>query len=488
MKILKSLLAIALLLTANFISAKTTQVYLSYNTFYNPDKGPYVETYLSVNAGSIHFTENEEGLLQGKLEVIILFKQNDTIVNFKKYNLMSPVIENKSKTNFSFIDQQRFALPNGRYLLELKVKDLNAEENPIYGKDSIFVSYNRERIDFSGIEFLESYKPTIEDNTLSKSGFDLVPYAFTYFPDNVSKIAYYSELYNTDKTLGKDKKFLLKSYIESFETKQIMNGFVKQKVIESAPVVPFLNEFSLEELPSGNYNLVMEAINQENEVIAKNYVFFQRSNPGLDKKLITFSETDISNTFVSKITNKDSLMEYIAMLRPISTQREKYTAEDLIQNGTDSTLKHYFYHFWKSRDPYTPGKNWQRYKKRVMISNDKYSSLNKKGYETDRGITFIKYGEPNTIVESPYGPATTPYEIWHYYALNSKYSNAKFIFYNPNLATNDYDMIHSNVPGEVSNPQWQYLLFKVPPGVDEQPIEDKFLWGERTFENYKDPK
>ena len=97
---------------------------------------------------------------------------------------------------------------------------------------------------------------------------------------------------------------------------------------------------------------------------------------------------------------------------------------------------------------------------------------------------------PNTIMESPYGPATAPYEIWHYYALGSKQSNAKFVFYNPDMLADNYELIHSNVRGELYNPNWQRLLFdrsRINYDVDGKEWKDQNVWGERTWQNYKEP-
>ena len=47
-----------------------------------------------------------------------------------------------------------------------------------------------------------------------------------------------------------------------------------------------------------------------------------------------------------------------------------------------------------------------------------------------------------------------PYEIWHYYKLNTQ-SNKKFVFVNADFATNEYRLEYSNVYGEVSNAEWR---------------------------------
>ncbi|MEZ5195370.1 MAG: GWxTD domain-containing protein [Bacteroidales bacterium] len=74
-------------------------------------------------------------------------------------------------------------------------------------------------------------------------------------------------------------------------------------------------------------------------------------------------------------------------------------------------------------------KAWETYLEKVNLVNLAYSTQIQKGYDTDRGRTYLKYGEPNAISESYNEPATYPYEIWHYYDLGNGQRNKKFVFY-----------------------------------------------------------
>ena len=37
-------------------------------------------------------------------------------------------------------------------------------------------------------------------------------------------------------------------------------------------------------------------------------------------------------------------------------------------------------------------------------------------------------------------------------------TNRKFVFYNTEIATNDFRLLHSDARGEVNEPQWQLIL------------------------------
>jgi hypothetical protein len=70
---------------------------------------------------------------------------------------------------------------------------------------------------------------------------------------------------------------------------------------------------------------------------------------------------------------------------------------------------------------------------------------------------YLKYGPPNQIVDRPSEPSAYPYQIWHYYKA-ANFSNKRFVFYMPDLGTNDYDLLHSDVTGEYKNYRWEYVL------------------------------
>ena len=56
---------------------------------------------------------------------------------------------------------------------------------------------------------------------------------------------------------------------------------------------------------------------------------------------------------------------------------------------------------------------------------------------------------------------TFPYEIWQYYRLNDRsnnqfFSNRKFVFVSKMLGDDCYNLIHSNMRGEIYNERWQF--------------------------------
>ncbi len=457
---------IALFLYANETQAKKLQADLSYASFYSPEHGPYFETYLSVYGKSVYFVKNQNGKYQATIEITMLFKQNDSIKDFKKYNLYSPEAVDSSNVNFNFIDQQRFVLPNGNYTYQLIIADKNSSL-PFYKiNQDILIDYPNDQINISGIELIESFKKTASPNIISKSGFDFVPYVSDFYPENIKKITFYTEIYNTENILGKGEAFLLTYFIESFETYKLITGLVKKKREQVKIVNPVFGEFDISQLPSGNYNLGIEVRDKTNKVVALNKLFFQRSNPSIRFEIKDIATLDVNETFAGKFIDKDTLEDYIRSLYPISTDMEKTFINDQLKRIDIRMMQQYFFNFWLQRNAISPESNWIVYYKEVEKVNFNYSTRVRRGYDTDRGRVYLQYGPPNEIVDKPFdagaslkdgGYGSVPYEIWHYYKLNNQ-SNRKFVFANPDLALGEYALIHSDAIGEFNNPNWTRKL------------------------------
>ncbi len=457
---MKAVVAVFLSLFSFFSSYAQLKAYFTYSTFFSPENGPYMETYLSVIGNSVKYQKNASGKFQGSIDITMVFKQAENIKNFKKYNLLSPELEDTLNGFVNFIDQQRFLLPNGNYNFELTISDKNLSGQPFNSVQPVNIEYSKEKIFISDIEMIESYKPTSEQSILSKSGYDLVPYVSNFFPAAMGKISFYGEIYNTELIFGKEEKYLINYFIETHETGKALNnfrGFLRQT---ANPVNVILTGLNIENLPSGNYNLVIEVRNKNNELKADKRVFFQRSNPEFRMKTEDVSTVNITGTFVDNINNKDTLAEFIRCLRPISSEIEMRFAENNFPAKGDADLalmQKFFLNFWSERNSLNPEQEWENYKRSVGQANKSFSTKIKKGYETDRGRIYLKYGAPNSLIDRAQEPSNYPYQIWHYYK-TEKRGNSKFVFYNPDEVTNDYELLHSNVLGEVNDYRWQFRL------------------------------
>lgn len=480
--------SLSFLLLSMFTFAARINALLGYATFFSPEKGPYIETYLTIDGKSVAYVKNAKGFYQSKVEVTLVFYQNDSVKAFQKYDLTGPELADTLVFS-DFMYQERFKLTNGAYLLEIQLLDKNKNDKPLRARDSINIAYHANKVAISGVNMLTSYKKTDVPNMFSKNGYDFIPLVSNFFPDNLDKLLFYSEVYNVDKFLGAGKKYLLSSYIEYFENNIIVDDHVNRKKEMAKDVTIVLNEFDIKNLPSGNYNLVIELKDSLNQTIEKTKYFFQRSNKKA-AHLVKFTLADLNNSFIANVNSIDTMIDYIHCLAPISSYSERENAMVAVQQKDIDQMKLFFHAFWSTRDALQPQNKWYAYYQEVKKVNHSFGTKIRRGYETDRGRVYLQYGAPNTITDGPYDPSTVPYQIWHYYKLNGQ-SNRKFVFSNRDLVTNDYELIHSDAMGEVSDMAWVYKLQKINTIIsdpDQKYIEFDQGWGGRAKDLFQNPR
>lgn len=465
MKKFIALFCLTFIVTINVSTSANVTAYLTYATFNSPLKGPFLETYLTVMGHSVKFVKNPAGNYQGAVDIAISISQNGEIKSAQKYTLNSPEIADTTKGFPNFIDQQRFTLTNGSYSMELSISDKNAAiKKPFITTVPITINFTDGRIMISDIQFLESYTKSSVPSSLSKSGFDLLPYVSNYYPENINKIKIYAEIYNSKKILGAEQKIIVSYFLESFESKTRLSDYSAFSKQTANDVNILLTELNIESLPSGNYNLVIEIRDKDNKLQEEKKSFIQRQNKKNSLSFNDLKSIDVSKTFVREYKSIDTLTEYIRCLYPISSTSELQFAENQLRGKNLELMQQYFYNFWKSRNSEEPQLTWFEYYKEVMKVNKEFGSTNIKGYNTDRGRVYLQYGPPNIRGGYDEDPTGSLYEIWQYNTLvdktqiisnpNNKQSNRKFVFYNSDLISR-YKLIHTDANGELqNNPRW----------------------------------
>ena len=116
-----------------------------------------------------------------------------------------------------------------------------------------------------------------------------------------------------------------------------------------------------------------------------------------------------------------------------------------------------FYAFWYLRNDENPQEEWLKYYEKIKYIDKLYTTGNMKGYRTDRGRVFLQYGPPSSVYESAFDSHSYPYEIWTYDMLDNQ-TNVRFIFYNVDLVSKNYELLHSDKIGEVQDPFWKVKL------------------------------
>ena len=91
---------------------------------------------------------------------------------------------------------------------------------------------------------------------------------------------------------------------------------------------------------------------------------------------------------------------------------------------------------------------------RVTVTNQRYRGMGKEGWQTDCGRVYLLYGEPEEVERFPSGQDSKPYEIWHYYQIES---GVEFDFIDRSGFGN-YVLTNSTKRGEIQDAGWQQYL------------------------------
>lgn len=470
---MKKLIFFAVLVAAGNLSGRELVANLACASFSTPENKTYVEAYVSIIGNTVAYVKKPNGKYQASVDILMTFTNNDSIQSAMRYVLNSPEIEDTTKTE-NFLDLQRFPLPPGFYYLSASFTDLNRKPlKTLQNRKAVSIDIDKDSVSLSHIELLETYYASKSQTILTKSNFELVPYVSSFYPPNLSQLSFYGEIYNTTKNFQPEEKFLVLYYIESATTASKMSGFSSFIKLKPEPVNPLLFSFNIATLPSGSYYLVFEVRNASNKLMALRKTTFERFNPGVVYKLDDIAALDITNSFVSKVTDPDSLVQMIECLRPISSMNEIDFAENRVKAGDVKLMQQYIYNFWLSRNEPNPEGAWLQYNTQVQKVNRTFGTPISKGYETDRGRVYLQYGPPDQMIPSLNEPSAYPYEVWQYYTIRgnsnvpatmdqnqSQQTNKKFVFADFDLATNNYQLIHSDARGETRDDNWKLRLVK----------------------------
>ena len=280
-----------------------------------------------------------------------------------------------------------------------------------------------------------------------KNSMEIYPIPSSVFGENQPVVFYYSELYNLLRISGSEYLKLISSVYNSkgkivfSKSKPISRSYDSRVEVGSIVV----NKY-----PTDTYTFVIALIDSTANYGVSSSKKFYVFNPSI---AITDTMTgQISGVFASEfgVMADEELDDLFNKSKYISSSAEidKY---DKI--NTTEGKREFLYNFWKDRDndPSTPGNEFYKlYLTKVTLSNQRYGSLSRIGWKSDRGRVFIMHGEPSEIERYPNQVDTKPYEIWYY---NELEGGVIFVF-GDLTGFSDYTLLHSTLRGELRDDNW----------------------------------
>ncbi len=418
---------------------------------------PTAEIYFSVDGSSVSHVMRQDQRYHAAVNIKWFLRrldQEDSIIVAGDNLLLDwPQGQFPEDTSADMLRKHMFhfhyiQLPPGTYLIEATVSDQNSPGNKpaVAYKEFDMEGNNPFMVQFSDIKWVTYRRGS--DNLRNRQ--DLLPLVTNDAYINQDSLVFYQEIYNVDSEV--DGKFVIRARILQGEhilyDYETTTGRLAQKTNAYLSLMP-----GLDRLRSNTYHLLIELLDQRNQVFStyrkKFYVFNSRLDQNLSSVSAFNPEADLFNDL-----SAEELDYYLRTLRWISTDQERQFIRVL---ESQEQKRNYLYNFWEKRKRFPAQKVealWNGHIRAIHYINQQFKSNLNEGWETDRGRVFLKYGIPSDVERYPSESAAVPWEMWRYDVLGAQ-SNVIFIFFDPDLTTGEYPLLHSTKYGEVYNPRWQ---------------------------------
>ena len=452
MKSLSTILLAALVSFTSNAQDHKLKAYVDNKQFFAPEIGNYVEFHLQFTGRSINYTGKDDGLIGDLAVSMKILDQDSVVVANDAYRLETPFMRDSIVEDF--YDIRRFQLNPGIFEFQLELMDINSAHDPIRFSQKLMVSELSDAISMSDIEVAEYATKGDGTSPFFKSGYDIIPRLTTFYPQQLNSIPVYFEIYNTEQL--PDPVFAIRQTLTSASTGMEITSLRQTTKMDASPVVPVLRQVDITEVPTGKYLLTYTLLNRHMLDLANASYEFERSND--DVYELSAHDVVIDPAFQASITD-DSVGYYLESLIPISSANGVKNIIAVAKSRDGNEARKHIQLYWMATDRDNMYEAWMKYKRQVQLVEKIYANNFQEGFETDRGRVYLQYGPPTNIIQRDNSTNEYPFEIWVYNEIG-KFSNKRFIFYNPDLVNNTYRLLHSDMIGELKNPGWQAELAK----------------------------
>ena len=438
----------SLLLSAGFVFSVFTliaqQADVDVLRFYTPDGAPYIEVHVGYGGGGWAAWERE-GAWVTEAELEVRAMRGGEEVMRRSVVLTSPAeSDSAGAVGLANFHLERMQMPGyGDYRVQVSLRDLvgnglisNVVEVRCAGLD---------RPTVSDILLVQAYRPAGDTlpGPFFRSGYEMLPAVGGVLAPGGTSVRMYVEVYGMDGT-GDSLCLLTCAFADA--TGRPIAGTERLFRRRTASVLPLFESLSL---PPGAQPafVVVTGETRTREVVAVNRVPLR---------------WEVQETAVASGGERadwiglsgEALRRAVEDLYPIARPSEKGTIERVIPTAAEPMLRSFVTEFMVSRFPEDPGQGWAAYLESLAYVDSAFGACrNGRGARTDMGSVYLRFGPPNTRVRRHNETEYYPYEIWHYHRAGA-FTNKRFLFYAPYAVAECFEILHSDLLGEISNPDW----------------------------------
>ncbi len=376
-------------------------------------------------------------------------QEKDQYLVNKIYNFSSKT-NSKNRATLGIL---KYVLLEGSYLCELKGSDMN-QENSIDSVSFIFTinGFKEDKYSISDIQFASSLKRSVPDSKsiFKKFNYEVIPNTSGIYGEHLPVLFFYSELYNLNK--GSVSPFLDLSYTIQNQNSEIVFSKAKKLNTKLTSII-FTEAINVSKYVTGSYSLTIQISEKNSNSLEKKIKRFTVVNPNIVDTAKTITDKAVFSSEFAEMT-MDELNKAFNTVKYISQKREIDTWK-LLKRKAEK--RNFLYSFWKRRDKDSDpniNKTKIEYYNRVDIASKRFETMQKEGWETERGRVYCIFGEPDEIERYPNENELAPYEIWNYYDVEG---GVIFVF-GELFGFTDMTLIHSSKNGEIFDPSWRAKL------------------------------
>ncbi len=371
------------------ISMERSKFFVDHAVFAD-SAGNRLEIYYKIFNDGLHYIKKGDKYVANYEVNIIVIGDGDEQITGRSIE-RNYVLENYELTRSDegyLINQLELNIPPGDFEVISKLVDHSSNDvstiesrvkSPAYGSEE----------GLSQVEFIQQIDNVPADSPFMKEGLVAVPAVERSFDGEASQLGVYQEMYVKDY-IGDSL-----TYSYRIHGKHDSYELVDSDVLPiRAATVQHRNFIRIDELLPGEYTLDTK-LESKGKKIADNQTKF----------MIKWSLTSLV---------KNDYDYAVRQLKYIIDSDEKKKLLAL----PDSERVAGFDSWWASKDPIkeTPENELkEEYYRRIRYANQYFSAIGRDGWETDRGMIYIQYGEPDQIDRYPFELERKPYQIWRYY-------------------------------------------------------------------------
>lgn len=448
LKRFKQIVLAIILLQGYLYSDNNLSFDYDYAIFRDESTKVYLELYYSFAPHELVFKKTAAGFeAAGKLQLDIINKNTNKPVVIKEFRV--PVTLNDTSganKDFRLTGQINILLDSGTYVLKMIASDLyDSTKVNTADEEVVLRSFPQDKLSLSTIELsTDIIKSADVNNLFYKNTLEVTPNPSNLFGNNLSKLYYYLELYNLNKTELGDN-YTITTAIANQDGTEIKSN-PKKYELKSDSKVEF-GSMDITGLPSNRYLLYVKISDNTDKELLRAYKYFYIFNSDTTHDMQNL--TDIENEYLlseyAKMEEKKVDNEFKKAIYIMSDQqKEKYESLKSIDEK-----RMYMFKYWKGISQYLTKKE---YFSRLDFANKNFKSDFREGWKTDRGRIYALYGKYDEIERFPYEGSTRAYEIWTY---NKIQGGAIFVFVDNSTGFGDYVLVHSTAQNEIRDDNWK---------------------------------